>query len=616
MLKNGIIEEGKGPWCSPIILVKKKVRDGKQEYRFCVDFRRLNQLTIKDSYPIPRIDETIDALGGSRYFTTLDLASGYWQIPMAKNDREKTAFCANHKLYQFRVMPFGLTNAPSTFQRLMDTLLKGMTWKQCLVYLDDVIIFANSFETHLERLNTILATFRAAKLKLKPSKCEFAMAQVCYLGFLITRDGLRPDTNKTRAIAELSAPGSKDEVKRFLGMLSYYRRFINRFSSIASCLFEQTKTQTPFTWSEEHQKAFDSLKQQLVQAPVLAYPEFDKEFEIYTDASGVGIGGVLVQRKNDRLHPIAFASRQLNRHERNYSTSEREMLAIVWASKHFKPYIYDRHTKFFTDHKPLSILVKSKEPTGRLYKLLLKLQDLDHEIVYVPGALNNTADALSRVGLQKAEVEVNKIGVELQVEWSDEQSKDRELAIVRVLVKTGKQDEVYELQDREFWLRNKEYLLIEDDVLVLKDHAGERVIVVPNHLRAQVCQLYHDSLTAGHLGFEKTYKAVSSRFYWPRMKSQIYDHCASCDVCQRFKQRNNQSNTAPLILIKVNKPWDLIAIDIAGPLKLTSRGNKYFIVAVGELHGRHDNRIHKRRRYQQARHTCGNIERSRHQLRV
>lgn len=437
VLKNGIIEEGKGPWSSPIILVKKKVREGKQEYRFCVDFRRLNQLTIKDSYPIPRIDETIDALGGSKFFTTLDLASGYWQIPMAVSDREKTAFCANHKLYQFRVMPFGLTNAPSTFQRLMDTLLRGLTWQQCLVYLDDVIILASSFETHLERLGKILAIIKEAKLKLRPDKCEFAKSEVSYLGFLITREGLRPDVNKTRAISELAAPGSKDEAKRFLGMLSYYRRFINRFSSIASCLFELTKAKTVFEWTDEHQKAFDVLKRQLVQAPVLAYPDFDKEFEIYTDASGVGIGGVLVQRNEDRMHPIAFASRQLNRHERNYSTSEREMLAIVWSAKHFKPYIYGRHTRFFTDHKPLSTLVKSKEPTGRLYKLLLKLQDLDHRIEYVPGALNNTADALSRVGLQKAEIEVNKIGVELQVDWSEEQSKDRELAIVRVLVKTG-----------------------------------------------------------------------------------------------------------------------------------------------------------------------------------
>lgn len=371
--------------------------------------------------------------------------------------------------------------------------------------------FASSFETHLERLGKILAIIKEAKLKLRPDKCEFAKSEVSYLGFLITREGLRPDVNKTRAISELAAPGSKDEVKRFLGMLSYYRRFINRFSSIASCLFELTKAKTVFEWTDEHQKAFDVLKRQLVQAPVLAYPDFDKEFEIYTDASGVGIGGVLVQRNEDRMHPIAFASRQLNRHERNYSTSEREMLAIVWSAKHFKPYIYGRHTRFFTDHKPLSTLVKSKEPTGRLYKLLLKLQDLDHRIEYVPGALNNTADALSRVGLQKAEIEVNKIGVELQVDWSEEQSKDRELAIVRVLVKTGKQEELFELQDREFWLRNKEYLLIDDDVLVLKDHAGERVIIVPSQLRPQICQLYHDSLTSGHLGFEKTFKAVASR---------------------------------------------------------------------------------------------------------
>lgn len=551
MLEKGIIEESRSPWSSPIILVKKKCAESKeQEYRFCIDFRKLNQLTIKDSYPLPRIDDAIDALGGSRYFSTLDLASGYWQIPLAASDREKTAFTANNKLYQFRVMPFGLCNAPSTFQRLMDTLLRGLSWKYCLVYLDDVIVFSNDFQSHMERLAQVLEKFGQANLKLKPSKCMFVMEKVSYLGFLITKDGLKPDVNKTRALSELIAPRDKDEVKSFLGMMGYYRRFIPDFSTTAASLFNLTKHKTTFQWTSETEEAFQKLKSQLISAPILIYPDFKNDFEIYTDASGVGIGAVLVQTVRDVMYPVAFASRQLNAHERNYSTSEREMLAIVWASRHFKSYIFGRHIKFHTDHKPLSTLAKSKEPTGRLYRLLLKLQELDYEIKYFPGAVNFTADLLSRLnGEQKAiELAINKIEIDVKMDWSEEQGKDRELAIIRLVTKNGNHDEFRELENYDYWIKNKDYLNLKNDVLYLKNHDNEQVIVVPQQCRNQICKIYHDSVAAGHLGFEKTYKSISARFYWPKMKSFIYDYCATCDLCQKFKSKNS-SNTAPFFQV-------------------------------------------------------------------
>ena len=222
------------------------------------------------------------------------------------------------------------------------------------------------------------------------------MSQVNYLGYVISGDGLKPDAAKTNVIANMGVPKSREEVKRFLGMLSYYRRFIPNFSTTAACLFELTKDKVVYTWSKEADEAFKMLKEQLVKAPILIYPNFKNGFSIYTDASGLGIGAVLTQVVERKIYPVAYASRQLNSSERNYSTSEREMLAIVWAAKHFQSYIYGRHIKFFTDHKPLSTLVKAKEQNGRLYKLLLKLQDLDYSIVYCPGKQNTLADLLSR----------------------------------------------------------------------------------------------------------------------------------------------------------------------------------------------------------------------------
>ncbi|CAF0903359.1 unnamed protein product [Brachionus calyciflorus] len=315
--ENKVIEESQSPWASPIVLVKKKKQEGKeQEHRFCIDFRKLNEASINDSYP--RIDYTVDALGGSYVFSTVDCAGGFFQVPLAKGDREKTAFIANHKLYQFMVMPFGLYNAPSTFQRLMDTLLRNLT------------------------LELILSKFSLAGLKLKPCKCCFGMSQVNYLGYVISGDGLKPDAAKTNVIANMCVPKSREEVKRFLGMLSYYRRFIPNFSTTAACLFELTKDKV------------------LVKPPILIYPNFKNGFSIYTDASGLGIGAVLTQVVGGKIHSLAYASRKLNARERN-----------VWAAKNFQSYIYGRHIKFYTDHKPLSTLVKSKEPNGRLYKLLL-----------------------------------------------------------------------------------------------------------------------------------------------------------------------------------------------------------------------------------------------------
>ena len=236
MYQNGIVEGAQSPWNSPVLVVKKKSTDGTPAFRFCVDFRQLNEVTTKDAYPLPRIDQTLDALGGSQIFSVFDFKSSFWQIPLAKEDRPKTAFTANGQFYQFKRMGFGLTNAPATYQRLMDQILQGLTWQYCLIYMDDVVIYAMTFTDHIQRLDIILQRFIEAGMKLNPAKCRFAMGEVLYLGYRISKDGLKPDKSKLDAVAQMVPPASKAELTRFLGSLRYYSRFIRGFSDTASCL--------------------------------------------------------------------------------------------------------------------------------------------------------------------------------------------------------------------------------------------------------------------------------------------------------------------------------------------------------------------------------------------
>ena len=275
-------------------MIKKK--DGS--WRFCVDFRKVNSMTQKDAYPLPRIDETLEALTGSQFFTTLDLASGYWQVEMEEADRKKTAFSTREGHFEFNVMPFGLTNAPATFkaQRLMECVLAGLTYEQCLIYLDDIVVFSVTFDQHLERLKMVFHHLAEAGLKLKPSKCHFAKSEIRYLGHIVSRQGIQADPDKTSAMISFPVPSDIKELRQFLGLTNYYRRFIKGYSSIAEPLHKLTrKTEGGFKWNSECQNAFQHLKHLLVSPPILAYPQFQLPFVVTSDASGCAIGAVLSQ---------------------------------------------------------------------------------------------------------------------------------------------------------------------------------------------------------------------------------------------------------------------------------------------------------------------------------
>ena len=312
MLSRGIIESSDSPWASPVVLVRKK--DGKT--RFCVDFRKLNDCTRKDAQPLPRIDESLDALGGACFFSTLDLASGYWQVMMDPKSKEKTAFTTPYGLYQFRVMPFGLCNAPATFQRLMERVLSGLHWTACLVYLDDIIIFSKTVEQHLALLRDVLSRLRRAGLKVKPSKCHLLQTSVHYLGHVVSAKGIETDPGKVKCVSNWPIPTTSKELSSFLGLASYYRRFIKNFAHVAAPLHVLIHKGKPWQWTTECTEAFFELKKMLISAPVLTLPDFSKSFVLDTDASGEGLGAVLSQTINGMEHVIAYASRTLTHTEK------------------------------------------------------------------------------------------------------------------------------------------------------------------------------------------------------------------------------------------------------------------------------------------------------------
>ena len=324
MLQNEIITPSASPWSSPAILVRKK----DSSYRFCIDYRALNGITIKDAYPLPRVDETLDSLGGAQYFSTLDLASGYWQVKVDPSDRPKAAFSTPQDHFEFTVMPFGLCNAPATFQRLMEYVLAGLQWEHCLVYLDDIIVFSETFNEHITRLSEGFDRLRNAGLKLKPKKCCFARLSVQYLGHIVSRRGLEAEKSKVQAVRDYPRPTNATEVRSALELVGYYSRFARGFSTIANPLFNLERRATQFYWGEDCEVAFNVLKTKLTTAPILAFPKFDVQFTLTMGASNYGLGAILSQKYEGKEYVVASASRILHKAELNYSTIEKEALAF------------------------------------------------------------------------------------------------------------------------------------------------------------------------------------------------------------------------------------------------------------------------------------------------
>ena len=579
MLDEGIITPSCSPWSSPVILVTKK--NGK--FRFCVDFRLLNDITVKDAYPIPRIDETLDSLGGALFFTTLDLASGYWQVLLAAEDRAKTAFSTNGGHFEFQVMPFGLTNAPATFQRLMDVVLRGLTLDSCLVYLDDVLVHSRTFEEHLCRLRAVFERLRTAGLKLRTEKCQFVRSEVPYLGHVVSAEGIATDPTKVDKVRNWPNPRTKTEVRSFINFAGYYRRFVPGFSTIAAPLHNLTTGHSKFTWTTEAERAFATLKEKLTEAPVLAFPRFSEQFRLKTDASDVGLGAVLSQIIDGHERPIAFASKKLSATETNYSATEKELLAIKWGTAHFHPYLLGAPFVVVTDHRPLVHLNTMKHPAGKVGRWLHTLSQYTFTVEYKPGRLHVDADALSRM------CAVTTIPASANVaELRAMQEADDVLAtvIARLRADEGRPPAEGVWRDgahrryRQLW----DQLQLDDhNILRRNRRLGARlettsVLVVPQALVPTILQQLHGDPLSGHLGVSKTTDTLLQRYYWPGFSADVDDYIRRCSTCQRANAVAPRPK-APLRSIPVGGPFEMMSIDFL-ELPRTVRGNRYVLVCT------------------------------------
>ncbi|CAB0006640.1 unnamed protein product, partial [Nesidiocoris tenuis] len=599
MEKMGIVEASTSSWASPIVLVKKK--DGST--RFCVDFRKLNDATKKDSYPLPKIDELLGSLEGSQWFSTLDQQNGYWQIPLTEQSKQKTAFCTPQGLWQFTVMPFGLCNAPATFQRAMAQLFQTQIRQgKVRVYLDDTLIKSSSFDRHLNDVREALMVVREAGLKLNPKKCDFFKTKVNYLGHVISAEGVAADPEKTKTVSEWPTPTSAKEVKSFLGFCSYYRPFVRGFANIAAPLYRLQDSKGKIQWSKECEVAFASLKSALTSPPVLSHPVPDSTYVLDVDASHSAVGATLSQVHGGGEKVVAYYSKCLSKHERNYCVTRKELLSLVRALRHFDSYGLDNGEPVIvrTDHASLIWLRNFKNPDGQLARWLELLAPYNLKINHRPGKTHQNADGLSRRpclpqnckycsrqeerNTQESEEKLNRTTLMTEIDWARAQESDKVLGKVIHWVAAGKRPNWDSVSPqgvvlKAYWAMF-DSLMLEDGIVKRKWETRTRTleqVLVPADYRQEVLRTSHQ---IGHFGMRRMLSTVRNSYYWVGMHKDIRTHIRSCLVCAKRRGGTGVRRKAPLQTYVVGAPFERIAIDILGPFPKSDRGNRFVVVAM------------------------------------
>lgn len=596
----GRIRISHSPWGAPVLFVPKKTGRG---LRMCVDYRGLNQVTVKNRYPLPRIDDLMDQLSGAKFFSSLDLLHGYYQLGLKEEEIPKTAFITPFGLYEYTVMPFGLTNAPSVFQAYMNKILQPYLYRFVLVYLDDILIYSRTKEEHISHIRQVLQTLRDNKLYVCREKSHFLLKELDFLGHIVTPTGIKPDPKKVEPILKLERPTDVTEIQSFCGLLNYFRKYIPRLSLTLKPLSDLTKKNSNGIWTDECQKAFEEAKELLAHAATLAIPDFTKPFDIISDASDHHVGGILVQSHK----PIAFESRLLNDTEQRWPTHDKELFALVHCCRKWRPYIEGSTVTCYTDHSPLQFVQQQKNLNAKQVRWLQFLQGVKPSIVYRPGR-GNPADPLTRLytsirlgGLRCLRLVAVK---EHGLGQRSCSTCDRTQLPVVALVKQRQSGEVLDVRSEGLayltpvqpalfstfyqldpFYNRTEQALTKDSVIKGSDnlywytHKDKKRLCVPKQLVPHVLTYCHDDPFSGHLGYHKTLRLATSKYWWPNMRNDIAQYCKTCANCQQFKITPTYQH--PLTPLPVpDGPFQSVSMDFITHLPMTPRGHDALLVMV------------------------------------
>ena len=602
LIEAGIVKPSTSPWNFPIVVVRKKNGDN----RMCVDYRALNAKTNRPIFPIPSAEEIFDSVGGARYFSSLDLSSGYYQVPIAEEDRGKTAFSTKYGQYEFTRMPFGLCSAPATFQRLMNIVLRNENWKKCVIYLDDVLIFGKTVEEHNERLDLVLRRIKEAGLKLSPEKCTFLQKEVKYLGHVVTPDGVATDPDKIASIKNWKIPGCKKELQTFLGFCNYYRRFIKEYAVISEPLSSMLRKDKKFVWTEDNRKCFYELREKLMNPPILALPINDGKYILDTDASHNAIGAVLSQIQNGEERVLYYASKTLSKSQKQYCITRKELLAIYTFVMKFKHYLIGKQFVVRTDHQALKWMLNWDSPNTSQYCIWkAELEVFDMIVEFRKGKEHINADVLSRLQdceqcmikhlepQKKRNVKVYPVESNKETEsnysekilnnlqnYSNEwqQENDPNIKLILEALKNGHSriKQTGETNEAQIYWKKKEQLRIRGEQLYLEKD-DDYLLIVPKHKREEIIWKYHKLL--GHTGSEKTIEVLKREYYWPLLSKDVENIIAKCNPCNHNKYINGRMKT-PLQNITGYEPFQIIGIDVTGPFKQTKEGYRYILGVI------------------------------------
>ena len=563
---KGFIQPSKSPFGAPVLFVKKK--DGSM--RMCVDYRALNKITVKNSYPLPRIDELLTQLQGAKFFTKIDLRSGYHQIRIEDADIPKTAFRTRYGHYEFLVMPFGLTNAPATFMHLMNDIFRPHLDHFIIVYLDDILIYSKTAEEHDHHVRTAMDILLRHQLFAKMEKCDFFSTSINFLGYIVTADGLEMEPEKVNAVKNWPPPANITELRAFLGFAAFYRRFIKGYSDICSPLTALLGKDQPYEWTAAQNAAFNALKTAVTSGPTLQIPSHKHDFVLATDASSFAIGAVLSQDQGSGLRPVAFHSRKLNPAERNYPTHEKEMLAIIDALEYYRYYTEGRHITIYTDHASLRFFEDQPKLAQRQIRWADKLRNFDYTIKYRPGKDNVAADALSR----RSDLRLAAISSALPA-----------ASLLDEIQKGYTTDPFYnDLRSLPAAIQKEENGLFTFNAVADNSNAAPR-LCIPDApaIREALLQEAHDIPLSGHLGVEKTAASLSRRFYWPNLTDTVRRYIRTCDTCQRSKPSNQHPAGLLQPLPIPQRRWESVSMDLITQLPKTRKGFDAALVIVDRL---------------------------------